>query len=265
MPASDTFRGMPSSTLRHRPINPTTEEIEFTTPRASRPQNRQDRRTTDDVAVAKSQRLPTGDRALRRTTEETSLLGQKRRIPDDATLVKINQQPIRSNTQPVRIKNQPTRANSQSGRSNTRKKRERNIHWSFTVAVSMVAMLVLLWLGQALWSWGMVTYDDIKYGRPRTMQVDAFVGHETGTTPSHFIALNENGRIEIIELPGGDASHARIFMGPQILGSGADLAPITLTFMPSAPHSKLLNMQVSFQGSHILFLNTKGTFVLATT
>jgi hypothetical protein len=233
---SNASRGMPSSALRHRPINPTTEDIEFVTPRASRTQSQPRLRTTGEATLVKINQKPT------RTTT----------------------QPIRANTQPVRANTQPVRVSSQPIRANTRKKRQQSMHWSLTVGISMLAMIVLLWLGQTLWAWGTVTYDDIKYGRPRTVQMDAFVGHETGTTPSHFIALNENGRIEIIELPGGDASHARIFLGPQLMGDGAELAPITLTFIPASPHSKLLDMQASFQGTHILFRNTKGTFVLAT-
>ena len=207
MPSSITPNGIPSSTVRHRPIHPSTDEVAFVTPRASRTQNKPEIRTTGE-----------------------------------ATLVKIK-------TQSIKV--------------NARKNRHHDLHWSITIGIAMVAMLILLWLGQTLWAWGTVTYDDIKYGRPRTTQTDAFVGHETTNIPSHFIALNEHGRIEIIELPGGDASHARIFLGPQLWGNGADLAPITLTFIPSSPHSKLRDMEVSFQGSHVLFHNTKGTFVLS--
>jgi hypothetical protein len=60
--------------------------------------------------------------------------------------------------------------------------------------------------------------------------MDAFVGHEQGRTPSHFIALNVQGQMEIIELPGGDATHAKIYLGPRIYGPGADLVPVTLRF-----------------------------------
>jgi hypothetical protein len=240
---SDAFRGMPSSTLRHRPINPTTEDIAFVTPRASRTQSKPDIRTTGEATLVKSSQKPS------RTATQSS---------------RTSTQPIRVSSQPSRTSTQPIRVSSQPSRINTRTKQPQHMHWSLIVAISMLAMFILLWLGQILWAWGTVTYDDVKYGFPRTMQTDAFVGHETGNIPSHFIALNERGRIEIIELPGGDAAHARIFLGPQLVGNGADLTPITLSFIPSSPHSKLLDMQVSFQGTHILFRNTKGTFVLAT-
>ncbi|GCE24194.1 hypothetical protein [Dictyobacter kobayashii] len=91
-----------------------------------------------------------------------------------------------------------------------------NMHWSLPVGLAMIGMLVVLWLGQQAVMWGTTAYDDLRYGRPRTVQADAFVGHESGKTPSHFIALNDHGRVEIIEFPGGDPAHSRIFMGPQI-------------------------------------------------
>src|SRR5215469_16870910 len=74
--------------------------------------------------------------------------------------------------------------------------------------------------------------DDLHYGRPRTFQIDAVVGqNDSASNPSHFIALNLNGRIEVIEFPGGDASKARIYLGPQLYGSGQDLIPVTLSFV----------------------------------
>ncbi|GCF08934.1 hypothetical protein [Dictyobacter arantiisoli] len=145
---------------------------------------------------------------------------------------------------------------------------KRQQHWTVTVGISMLGMCLLLWLAQSLWHWGTITYDDLTYGRPRTMQTDAYVGHESSShsTPSHFIALNQHGRIEIIELPGGDASHAHIILGPQIWGPDADLVPITLSFVPSATgQGRQQDMIISFQGSRIRLRNEKGTFVLPST
>ncbi|GER90481.1 hypothetical protein KDW_46430 [Dictyobacter vulcani] len=140
--------------------------------------------------------------------------------------------------------------------------RTHNFHWSLIAGLTMLGMLLLFWLAQQAIAWGTITYDDMRYGRPRTVQTDAFVGHESGTTPSHFITLNDHGRVEIIEMPGGDASHARIFLGPQIWGAQADLVPIHISFVPSASGSKLQDMDISFQNNHVRYHNEKGTFVL---
>ena len=69
---------------------------------------------------------------------------------------------------------------------------------------------------------------------PRTFQVDAVVGQgDSLVHPSHFIALNLHGQIEVIEFPGGDATHARIYLGPHLYGSNASLVPVTLQFVDS--------------------------------
>jgi hypothetical protein len=138
---------------------------------------------------------------------------------------------------------------------------ESRLHWSVLVGATMLGMCLVLWLVQSLWAWGTVVYDNFHYGQPRTMQVDAFVGHESGSTPSHFIALNLHGRVEVIELPGGDAAHARIFLGPQLYGPNVDLVPVTIQFIASPQHTHQPDMQVTFQGAHIMFLNEHGTFV----
>jgi len=127
------------------------------------------------------------------------------------------------------------------------------------IGIGMILAVALVLLGQLLMGWVGTTWDDLHYGRPRTSQTDAFVGHEAGNVPSHFIALNLQGRIEIIELPGGDAAHARIFVGPHLYGQNADLVPITLQFVDTQ-HNHHPDMLVVFQGTQLVFRNAQGTF-----
>ncbi len=76
-------------------------------------------------------------------------------------------------------------------------------------------------------SWWRVYQDDLHYGRPRTFQFDAVVGHgDSSSNPTHFILINLNRHVEIFELPGGDGAHARVYMGPTLFGDGQDLTPI---------------------------------------
>src|SRR5436305_7681730 len=74
---------------------------------------------------------------------------------------------------------------------------------------SIIVTLLIVFLYQQAANLVTVTWDDLHYGRPRTFQVDAFVGHETGNTPSHFMVVNLRGHIEIVELPGGNATHVQ--------------------------------------------------------
>ncbi|HEY6285164.1 MAG TPA: hypothetical protein VIX20_05840 [Ktedonobacteraceae bacterium] len=128
------------------------------------------------------------------------------------------------------------------------------------LGVGMIAMLALWALLTSAMSWWNTTWDDLHYGRPRTFQIDAFVGHnETSGTPSHFIAINLNGRIEIIEFPGGDGSKARIYLGPQLYGTGDDLIPVTLSFV-DVNGDHLPDMIIHFQSSRIVFINDQGGF-----
>jgi len=123
----------------------------------------------------------------------------------------------------------------------------------------MLLMLFIVLSGSLLLGWIQTAFDDLHYGRPRTFQMDAFVGHETGSVPSHFIALNLQGQIEIIELPSGDATQARIYVGPRIYGPGADLVPVTLRFV-DATHSHHPDLLILFQNTQVVYRNVKGVF-----
>lgn len=139
------------------------------------------------------------------------------------------------------------------------------LHWSrfhWTVYIGL-AMLVLLvgWIGlSAVGSWWQVTQDDWHYGRPRTFQIDAVVGHNDSVTqPSHFLALNLQRHVEIIEMPGGDGAKAKIYIGPVLIGQGQDLAVVKLSFKDVNGDGKP-DMIVSIQESRFVFINENGSF-----
>src|SRR5262249_40899868 len=118
----------------------------------------------------------------------------------------------------------PTHADSRTRDAASRR-------WLIYLVLGMLMAMMLLWLGQMLWSWVGTVSDDIHYGRPRTTQVDHFVGHETGKTPSHFIAVNLGGQVYVIEIPGGSPNSSRLLVGPHLVGQGSDEAPVTLSFV----------------------------------
>src|SRR5947208_2834866 len=58
---------------------------------------------------------------------------------------------------------------------------------------------------------------------------DAVVGHgDSATQPTHFIAINLNRQVSVIEIPGGDISKAVAISGPYLFGEGEDLTPVKL-------------------------------------
>ena len=137
---------------------------------------------------------------------------------------------------------------------------ERRFHWMLFMGLAMFIM-VLGWIAfSALANWWQVTQDDWHYGRPRTFQVNAVVGHnDSPDNPSHFIAVNLNRHIMIFEVPGGDESKTKIYYGPTLLGDGQDLTPVTLTFKDVNGDGKL-DMIVNVQDTHFVFINENGSF-----
>ncbi len=136
----------------------------------------------------------------------------------------------------------------------------RRLHWLVFVGAAMLIMVIGWMVLSVFANWWQVTLDDWHYGRPRTYQVDEVVGHnDSPSNPSHFIALNLNSHIEIIEFPGGDATKARVYIGPTLIGPGQNLAPVTLAFQDLTGNGKL-DMIVNVGGSHFVFINDNGTF-----
>jgi hypothetical protein len=136
----------------------------------------------------------------------------------------------------------------------------RRIHWTVIAGLALLLMLFGWALLTNVSHWWQITQDDWHYGRPRTFQTDQVVGHkDSSTNPSHFVALNLNRHVEVIEFPGGDATNAKVYIGPVLVGPDQNLAPVTLTFK-DVNHDGKLDMIVNVQDSHFIFLNASGQF-----
>ena len=134
-------------------------------------------------------------------------------------------------------------------------------------AASLVLIVVLLnLLLTPLLAWGRIKLDDLRYGRPRTVQTTAFVGHdETNGQPSHFVAMNLERRVIILEMPGGDASKTRTITGPYLFGAGEDLTPVLLRFEDVNADAQL-DMLVNVKQEEMVYINDQAnaSFRLAT-
>jgi hypothetical protein len=129
------------------------------------------------------------------------------------------------------------------------------------ILVGVVLTIVLFMSLSALLSWWHGYQEDMLYGRPRTFQLDAVVGHNDSIThKTHFIFLNLNRHVEIIEIPGGDATHTRIFIGPILFGDGQDLTPVTGEIRDFNGDGKP-DLIVHIQDEQIVYLNNGTTFV----
>ncbi|HEX6555499.1 MAG TPA: hypothetical protein VF026_22250 [Ktedonobacteraceae bacterium] len=152
-----------------------------------------------------------------------------------------------------------TPANGASSRAIARPPtEERPGHRRFPIVAILLGMVVMALLAvglSSLTSWWRIHQDDMQYGRPRTFQLDAVVGHnDSAATPTHFIFINLNRHIDIIELPGGDTAHARIYPGPVLFGDGQDLTPVTAEIRDVNGDGKP-DIIVHIQDQQLVFIN----------
>jgi hypothetical protein len=86
----------------------------------------------------------------------------------------------------------------------TRRIRRRRIDrpmLSIIVSLVIIVMVGGWWLLTTVSTWWTSWQDDLHYGNPRTFQVDQFVGQgDSPTFPDHFIAININGRVVVVQL-----------------------------------------------------------------
>lgn len=195
----------------------------------------------NDVYVTRS---PSSARRYNRPTQHDTL--------DDSVILK---------GPPIQRRSRPAAADSSSKASkalNIPMPGARTGNRRLPLMAALLGMLVmaLLVIGlTAFSSWWRVHLDDMQYGRPRTFQLDAVVGHnDSPSNPTHFIFLNLNRHVLIIEFPGGDAAHARVYQGPILFGDGQDLTPVTGEIRDVNGDGKP-DLIVHIQDQQIVFIN----------
>jgi len=134
-------------------------------------------------------------------------------------------------------------------------RRRSRMHWSAILGSGMTIMILLFIGGTLINSWWTNHQLDATYGFPRTWQCDAVVGHSDSTQhPTHFIFMNLEGRVVIVEMPGGNVAHAKIYQGPQIFTDSPASVPVTGEFQDVNGDGKV-DMIVHVGSSQIIYLN----------
>ena len=139
----------------------------------------------------------------------------------------------------------------------------RRLHAAFYVVTLILAAIAIYVVISLLVGKARVLVDDLRYGRPRTTQVDAFVGHEEAGQPTHLMAINLDRQTMVIELPGGDASKARTITGPYLFGADEDLTPLLLDLRDMDGDGKL-DLLLDIRQEQVVYLNRDSAFRLAT-
>jgi hypothetical protein len=130
---------------------------------------------------------------------------------------------------------------------------------TLVLAAVTIYAVVSLFVGKAH-----VLIDDLRYGRPRTTQLNAFVGHdETTGQPTHIMAINLNRQVTIIELPGSDAAKSRTIAGPYLFGADEDLTPPQLSLRDMDGDGNV-DLVLDIRNEQIIYLNKDGMFRLPT-
>lgn len=186
--------------------------------------------------------------------------GRKSSVPARKTATQVGM-PVVQTGRPRPVEIDGTIITRRSG--NLRGDKDHNgvhFHWLVYVGIAMFVMTAGWIMLSMFSSWWQVTQDDWHYGRPRTFHIDAVVGHDDSpTNKSHFVAMNLNRHVEIIEFPGGDPTKAKVYIGPVLIGQGQDLAPVLLTFKDVNGDGKP-DMVVIVQDSRFVFINENGAF-----
>lgn len=206
-------------------------------PFVRRNRHTQSRQTQDDIQTQQQSTRPGPVRRASRDTDAVhtdEYTGYTDADYDDQAVITL--QPQRDKRASESRKTRPQRSQSVRPTSapkkrNTVQKQKQgfNIHWLLLFGIGMLLMLGLYVGGYQLWNSARNVYNDWTYGTTRTYQLDAVVGdRDSASAPTHFIATNLRGVVDIIEFPGGDITRAKVYSGPRLLWNQADKAVVTL-------------------------------------
>ena len=129
------------------------------------------------------------------------------------------------------------------GEQRTEELHRQGKHPLFYIGTFLVILVLFLTaytlIPPALQKWS----DDRTYGYPRTFQTDANVGHGG---MEHFIALNNHGTIEVLEIPNypSPTNQTRLYIIVRLSSQGADLVPATVSF-PDVNGDGKLDLQLT--------------------
>lgn len=151
-----------------------------------------------------------------------------------------------------------------TGRDPDNETRLRQFYPLLIAVVYVLALVALVVLLQHALVWGQRRMDDLRYGFPRTVHLNAVTGPlDDQATPSHFVALNLNGQVSVLVVPNGDTSQVQTLAGPYLVGrDGAYEVPrLTLEDVNGDAWRDLL---VTLRGEVIIYINENGSYRLIT-
>jgi hypothetical protein len=159
-----------------------------------------------------------------------------------------------------RIPRRASRSQPPDGPAQRTRQSRLRLHPLFYLGLGMFVMVLGWSLLNTVGTWVVNEQNTWRYGYPRVDQIDAVVGHhDSARHPTHLLALNLDGHIQIIEIPGGDATRERVYIGPTIVSADAALVPVTLSVADVNGDGKP-DLLLHVQGQTFVWLNTGSQF-----
>lgn len=136
--------------------------------------------------------------------------------------------------------------------------------WLMQASLYVLALFALSLAVSHGLSWAQRSLDDLRYGVPRTVQLAGVVGDgDSAVNPTHFIALNIEGQVSVLVLPGGDVSRLTTLPGPYVIGDDGGAA-VPLLALADLTGDGAPDLLVTIRGETVVYVNHVGTFALLT-
>ena len=123
----------------------------------------------------------------------------------------------------------------------------------------MLAVLLVWLVGTTIVNWWQEVQDAGSARHPQTFEWDAKVGHHDAHTPSHFVVLTLDNRVEVVEFPGGDTAKVLVYHGPILMGQTPMHDRATVSFKDVNRDGKL-DLLLMVGPVKYVFLNDNGAF-----
>ena len=102
-------------------------------------------------------------------------------------------------------------------------------HPLLTAAFAAAAIVIAYQLLSGLLFWTQLRLDDLRYGYPRSSQMEGYVGFgESNGQPTHFMALNLHRQVVVLYIAGDNPTHVSTIKGPLLYGANEEYAPVTM-------------------------------------
>jgi hypothetical protein len=127
-----------------------------------------------------------------------------------------------------------------------------------------LAFIAIGLLFQLAAGWVQFHADTLRYGMPRVARITGYIGHgDESVQPSTIMALNNEGQISILVLPGGDTAQTQRLTGPYLVGDDGPYA-VALPSLADVNSDGHVDLLVTVRGEVLVYVNEDGAFRLIT-